>query len=127
MYYLFDKTGKCTTLCDDKERLESLIAEDDKESLILEDERWLNPSDLSVVDGKIEIATIAIAAPTAEEIKQKAIETLNTEYDSQFAALATSLGLATLSGDQTVIDSIKSDYTALKAEYQTKLEAINNG
>lgn len=125
MYYLFDKTGKCTTLCDDKERLESLIAEDDKESLILEDERWLNPSDLSVVDGKIQIATIA--EPTAEEIKQKAIEALNTEYDSQFAALATSLGLATLSGDQAVIDGIKSDYTALKAEYQTKLEVINNG
>ena len=125
MYYLFDKTGKCTTLCEDKERLESLIAEDDKESLILEDERWLNPSDLSIVDGKIQIATIA--EPTAKEIKQKAIEILNTEYDSQFATLATSLGLATLSGDQTVIDGIKSDYTALKAEYQAKLEAINNG
>jgi len=125
MYYLFDKTGKCTTLCDDKERLESLIAEDDKESIVIEDDRWLNPSDLSLVDGKIQLVTIT--GPTADEIKQKKIEALNTEYDSQFAALATSLGLATLSGDQSVIDSIKSDYTMLKSEYQTKLEAINNG
>ena len=125
MYYLFDKTGKCTMLCDDKERLEVLIAENDNESVVVEDDRWLNPSDLSIVDGKIQLVTIV--APTAEEIKQKAIETLNTEYDSQFAALATSLGLATLSGDQAVINSIKSDYTELKAEYQTKLEAINNG
>ena len=125
MYYLFDKTGKCTMLCDDKERLEVLIAENDKESAIVEDDRWLNPSDLSIADGKIQLVTIV--APTSEEIKQKAIDSLNTEYDSQFAALATSLGLATLSGDQTVIDGIKSDYTALKAEYQTKLEAINNG
>lgn len=125
MYYLFDKTGVCATIGPDEDKLKELIAEDDKESLILEDDRWLNPSDLSVVDGKIKIATIA--EPTAEEIKQKEIEALNTEYDSQFAALATSLGLATLSGDQTVIDGIKSDYTELKAEYQTKLEAINNG
>ena len=125
MYYLFDKTGKCTTLCDDKERLEALISEDDKESVIVEDDRWLNPSDLSLVDGMIQLVTIP--GPTADEIKQKKIETLNTEYDPQFAALATSLGLATLNGDQTVLDGIKSDYTDLKAEYQTKLEAINNG
>jgi len=57
---------------------------------------------------------------------QKSAE-LDTEYQSQFITLAQSLGLATLNGNQTVIDGIKSDYTALKTEYQKKMEEITNG
>jgi hypothetical protein len=57
---------------------------------------------------------------------QKSAE-LDTEYHSQFTTLAQSLGLATLDGNQTIIDGIKSDYAALKTEYQKKLEEITNG
>ncbi len=65
--------------------------------------------------------------PTPEQVKQQKISALDGEYRPQFTALADSLGLATLDGNQTVIDEIKANYATLKAEYQTKLEAINNG
>lgn len=64
---------------------------------------------------------------TAAEKQAQDIAALDAEYEPQFAALAQSLGLATLDGNQIVIDGIKSDYAALKAEYQTKREAIMLG
>jgi hypothetical protein len=67
------------------------------------------------------------AAPTAEELKQQKIAALDAEYQPQFHSLQLSWAAASMEGDTTTADSVKSDYTALKAEYQTKLEAINNG
>jgi hypothetical protein len=121
MFYLF-KNGECETICEDKSRLEALITEED--ATIVESDVWYNPSDISLVDGKIQLNTIT---QTAEEIKTAKLTALDAEYQPRFTALAQSLGLATLDGDQTVIDGIKEDYTALKSEYQTKKEGIENG
>jgi hypothetical protein len=123
MFYLF-KNGECETMCEDKSRLEALIENEDKDVIILENDSWLNPSDLTIEDGEIKVNTIT---QTAEEIKAAKLTALDAEYQPQFTSLAQSLGLATLDGDQTVIDSIKSDYAALKAQYQTKKEEIENG
>lgn len=62
-----------------------------------------------------------------EELQAADIAALDAEYQPQFAGLAQSLGLATLDGNQNVIDSIKADYAAIKTEYQTKKEEIVNG
>jgi hypothetical protein len=123
MFYLF-KNGECETICEDKSRLEALIPEEDTDATIVESDVWYNPSDISLVDGKIQLNTIT---QTAEEIKATKLTALDAEYQPRFTALAQSLGLATLDGDQTVIDGIKEDYAALKAQYQTKKEDIENG
>jgi len=77
MFYLF-RNGKCESLCDDKERLETLITEDDKDAVILENESWLNPSDLSVVDGKIKVN---VMTQTDEEIKQQNLSVIRAKRD----------------------------------------------
>lgn len=123
MFYLF-KNGECETICEDKSRLEALIENEDTDVIILENDEWLNPSDLTIVDGEIKVNTIT---QTAEEIKVAKLTALDAECQPQFTALAQSLGLATLDGDQTVMDGIKEDYAALKAQYQTKKEEIENG
>ena len=64
----------------------------------------------------------AKAVPTVDKITE-----LDNEYQPQFTALAQSLGLATLDNNQTVIDSIKADYAALKTTYADKRQAIENG
>jgi len=82
MFYLF-KNGKCHSLCDDKARLETLITEDDKDAVILENESWLNPSDLSVVDGKIKVNVIT---QTDEEIKQQKLSAIRSKRDMLLVA-----------------------------------------
>lgn len=77
-----------------------------------------------IVDSKAVLSEITY---TAEEIKQQKLNSLDYEYQSQFDSLVSSLGLAILSGDTDTQDSIKSDYAALKTEYTTKREAIENG
>lgn len=68
-----------------------------------------------------------VYVPTPEELQKQKIVALDAEYQEQFAQLAQSLGLATLDGNQTVADGIKSDYATLKAEYQTKRQVIIGG
>ncbi len=75
-------------------------------------------------DPKTNTFTPAIAA---EKSTGEKLSELDTEYQPQFLDLAQALGLATLSGNQTTIDGIKKDYASLKAEYDTKREAITNG
>jgi hypothetical protein len=70
----------------------------------------------------VEYTPLAVVLTAAEKIAA-----LDAEYQPQFFALAQSLGLATLDGNQTVIDGIKSDYAALKDTYNTKREALANG
>ncbi|HWR42554.1 hypothetical protein [Sporomusa sp.] len=65
-------------------------------------------------------------AQTAEEIKDAELSTLDAEYQPQFTELTQALGLATLDGNQVLIDGIKADYSELKAEYQTKRAEIVN-
>jgi hypothetical protein len=82
MFYLF-KNGKCESLCDDKERLETLITADDKDAVILENESWLNPSDLSVVDGEIKVNVVT---QTEAEIKQQKLSVVRSKRDELLAA-----------------------------------------
>ena len=82
MFYLF-RNGKCESLCDDKSRLESLITEDDKDALILEHASWLNPSDLSIADGEIQVKVIT---QTDEEIKQHKLSVIRTKRDDLLSA-----------------------------------------
>ena len=71
-----------------------------------------------VVDG---IHTyIAPTPPTAEEIAQQALIALDNEYEPRFTQLSQALGMATLSDNADLNTSIKADYIALKAEYDTK-------
>jgi hypothetical protein len=77
MFYLF-RNGKCQSLCDDKERLEKLVTEDDKDAVILENESWLNPSDLSIVDGKIQIREIV---QTEIAINQQILSVIRSKRD----------------------------------------------
>jgi len=123
MFYLF-RNGKCESLCDDKERLEKLITEDDKDTVIFEHESWLNPSDLSVVDGKIQIREI-IQTETA--IKSAKLAALESEYKVKLDALKDSLATASLADDADTITELKTEYADLMKEYQSKLEAASNG
>ena len=69
-------------------------------------------------DGKP--VAIPVYVPTEEEIKQQKFSALDTEYHPQFAELSSALGMATLAENTDLIASIKEDYAALKAEYDTK-------
>lgn len=89
-------------------------------SFIVDEEKEIHFADWQKVDDDFLPPTVK--PPIAEQLS--ALEAI---YQPQFTALAQSLGLATLEGNQTVIDGIKADYADLKAEYQTKLEAVNNG
>lgn len=75
-----------------------------------------------VIDGKW--TYVEPPALTTEELQKQKLAALDAEYQSQFATLAQSLGLATLDGNQTVADSIKADYATLKTEYQKKRQVI---
>lgn len=66
-------------------------------------------------------------AQTTEEIKQQKHAALNANYDSQFAELSRSLGIASLADDINLIAELQSEYTSLKTAYAAALEAINNG
>ena len=66
-------------------------------------------------------------AQTAAEIKQAKINALNANYDSQFAELSKSLGIASLADDTNLISELRSEYTSLKTAYAAELEVINNG
>jgi len=123
MFYLF-KNGKCESLCEDKERLEELITEDDKDAVILENESWLNPSDLSVVDGKIQIREIV---QTETAIKSDKLVALESEYKVKLDALKDSLATASLADDTDTIVELKAEYADLMKEYQGKLEVVSNG
>lgn len=74
---------------------------------------------------KVDVTTKQIVAceppaPTKEEL----IAQLDAQYQPQFQELQQAWAAAQLDGNQTLADSIKADYASLKAEYQTKREAI---
>lgn len=106
--------------------------EPDAEDLLTRNEKAVESEeqialDKAILDAKGKVICNPAAELTAEQIKQQALLALDTEYQPQFASLAQALGLATLDGDQTVIDGIKTDYATLKSDYQVKKEAIENG
>jgi hypothetical protein len=56
----------------------------------------------------------------------KAVDALDVEYEPQFTELAKAYATALMAGDTTTVASVQTDYTALKTEYQTKLEGLKN-
>jgi len=50
---------------------------------------------------------------------------LDTKYQPQFDALAQAYAIALMAGDTTTATEVQSDYTTLKFEYTTALEAIS--
>lgn len=64
--------------------------------------------------------------PTAAEKTLSAANTLKNEYTPQIAALKDALATATLAGDNETIEDLKSEYADVTAEYNQKLEALNN-
>lgn len=121
MFYLF-RNLTCLCLCEDKTRLEEMKEDGD---VILEHEQWLLNSELTVSDDGTKIVTSDITQNRDDERKFK-LKTLDDEYKLKFKNISDSLGLATLEDNQDVIAELKAEYAALKTEYQTKLEAINN-
>ncbi|MCC5465532.1 hypothetical protein [Pelosinus baikalensis] len=72
---------------------------------------------------KVDIATkklIECEAKVTELTNVEKIFALDAEYQPQFAELSSALGMATLADNTDLITRIKADYTALKAEYDTK-------
>lgn len=57
--------------------------------------------------------------------KEEQLRILDLEYESQFTSLSIALGLATLSDNPESISEKKTDYVALKAEYDIKRGEIN--
>ena len=76
---------------------------------------------------KVDIKTkkiVEYVPEITEPTKEEKVAALDAVYQPQFVALAQALGLATLDANQTVIDGVKADYAALKAEYQAKVTEI---
>lgn len=79
---------------------------------------------------KVDLTTLKVVEcelATVTQTTDEKIAALDVEYQPQFQSLQLSWAAASMDGDTATADSIKLDYTTLKAEYQTKLEAINNG
>jgi hypothetical protein len=67
----------------------------------------------------------AVFSGYSEAQKELRIVTLDAEYEPQFAELAQAYATALMAEDTTTVANIQVDYAALKAAYQTKLEAIS--
>lgn len=52
---------------------------------------------------------------------------LDAEFQPQFQALQLAWAAASLEGNNELVTAIQADYVALKAEYQSKREAMANG
>lgn len=65
--------------------------------------------------------------PTAEELKAQALAALDAEYQPQFRELQLAWAAASMAGDTDLAEDVVAANAALKAEYQTKLEAIDHG
>ena len=61
----------------------------------------------------------------SESVGDKANQ-IKTDYERQVVELKDALLTATLANDTETIESLKSDYATVMAEYQTALEAVNN-
>ena len=60
----------------------------------------------------------------AEAYKQQQVDALDAKYQPQFQELQLAWTAAYMQGDITIADNVKSDYTALRSEYQTNREEI---
>ena len=119
MYYIFNvKSKKCKAYSDSE--LNSDILQEQGEVQVKSD--IIHSADevlrLELQDGKI------VLQPAAEPTKEEKLVALDAVYQPQFTALAQSLGLASLDANAAVIDGVKADYAALKAEYQSKIKEI---
>ena len=116
-WYLFNKDNKCygtTNIEPDKDDLENSDCKAIKSDVHYDNFSKLSFSGSGITEHKL----------TTEDNRQKNLSTLDAVYQPQFVALAQALGLASLDANQTVIDGVKADYAALKAEYQAKIKEI---
>jgi len=58
---------------------------------------------------------------------EQKLTALDSEYQTQFDALVQALGAATLASDTDLITDLQAEYIALKAQYTTAREAVENG
>lgn len=65
--------------------------------------------------------------PTAEEILQQRIDSLNDEYLPQFEKLKQAFLSAQLSSNQGAMTEITTSYQALWQDYNSRMEVIQNG
>ena len=80
--------------------------------------------DITSLSPKPEVGWTYDGSVFTDNYKATAIAALDAAYQPQFIALAQSLGVANLDGNEAVIAGIKEDYAALKAEYQAKAKEI---
>lgn len=122
MWYIF-KDGQCMASSDSESNNEDL----DTRGEIAKEYGETLPLNELALDEKGDIQHTSPAPLTAGEALAQKIAALDAEYQSQFRDLQLAWASASIAGDTSLADSIKSDYTALKAEYQVKLEAIKSG
>lgn len=119
MYYIFNvKSRKCKAYSDSE--LNSDILKEQGEVQIKADVVY---SADEVQRLELQGSNIVLQ-PVAEPTKEEKLAALDAVYQPQFTALAQALGLATLDANQSVIDGVKADYAALKAEYQAKVKEV---
>lgn len=67
-------------------------------------------------------------APISSEIlKAQKLAALDSTYEAEVASIVSSLGVATLNDDSTLITELKTDMATLTSDYKTAREVIENG
>lgn len=122
MWYIFNNKNECIGKCD---------AKPDELDLSYREETCIEINDPTIL--KLDIIDIILSKgePTkkvadAQTAEDKANQ-IATEFQKQILELKDALAIATLAGNDTVIEELRTEYAALMMEYQTKLEAVNNG
>ncbi|MDY2965175.1 MAG: hypothetical protein SOR58_03130 [Megasphaera massiliensis] len=144
-YYVagFDKSGRrvVTILCEydptnpssekmlqaDKEKAVKMASDASVIEVIDQDTfgMYMNNCIRDMVTGK-PILYVA-PEPTAEERKASAAASVAAIYNPQLAELKDNLVTAVLTGDTALQEEIKKEYAELVAEYNAKLEGLDNG
>jgi len=79
---------------------------------------------------RVDLTTLKIIKYTPEVqtiTKEQKLATLDAEYQPQFTAITQAYLTALTAGDTGTATARQTDFTTLKAEYQSKREAIENG
>lgn len=113
MFYLFDTHGSCIAISEDKDRLESMAGED---AIIVAHAEWLNPSDITLVDGEIQVRKMTIHLETAKTVKLK-------DLAQQTAAVITGGFWSASTGQPHRYDSDEKDQQNLMLMLQAALSA----
>lgn len=114
MWYIFKGDGKCTGFCNSEPSIDDLSTRDET---AVESDIVYDICKIVLVADEIQVVS--------ESVGDKANQ-IKTDYERQVVELKDALLTATLANDTETIESLKSDYATVMAEYQTALEAVNN-